>query len=176
MPPILMVWVSLFPKTTRFVSLPSNFRIPLAGRILKLSKSIPIPVDMSTGRQFLSNIQNELKMENIVHFYPEGILLKNYSGLRKFRRGAFYAAVKADKPVLPLAIRKLTRKDGKKRPFRHSTRYVLLIGEPVRPDDQLEQRQCIDDLRVRSYQAVEELLNKRLPKFERLYAEENLKK
>ncbi len=155
----LMVWLALFPNIPRFVSLASNLDLPLAGGILKLAGTIPTPTELVGGKAFVQTVEQELGADGIVHFYPEGILLNDYDGLREFKNGAFHMAIKADKPVIPMAIRKVKRDVEKRRLLLGKKCYVLVVGEPIMPDARLEQRKRIADLRDRSYSAVKHLLN-----------------
>lgn len=158
----LMALTAFFPKTLHVISLPSNFELPIAGHMVKLAQSIPAPTDTQTGREFLKQTTEKLEQNRIIHFFPEGILLKDYSGLREFQNGAFHVAVKANKPIIPMAIRKVTRNDSRRHFVIPRARYLLLIGEPINPDSQLNKKQRINDLRDRSYLAMETMLNEQL--------------
>jgi len=92
-----MAAVALSPQEVTFVSTPANFRLPVIGKILRLLGVIPTPTTLSSAKYFIRTIQHELKQNKIVHFFPEGFLLKNFQGLREFKNGAFYFAIKENK-------------------------------------------------------------------------------
>lgn len=84
-----MAAIALSPEDVAFVSSSANFRLPVIGKILKLLRVIPAPDTLASGKNFVKTIQYKLKQNKIVHFFPEGFLLKNFQGLRDFRNGAF---------------------------------------------------------------------------------------
>lgn len=157
-----MAAVALSPKEMTFVSASANFRLPVIGTILKLLGVIPTPDTLSSAKDFIRSIQYELKQDKIVHFFPEGILLKDFKGLRDFQNGAFYFAVKENKAILPMAIRLVKSCKGKQRWLIGKPRYFILIGEPLYPNLNLPHKSAIKDLKARSYKSVKSLLNEKI--------------
>jgi 1,2-diacylglycerol 3-alpha-glucosyltransferase len=157
-----MAAVALFPKEVKFVSSSANFRLPVIGETLKLLGVIPTPDTLSLAKDFVGTVQNELKKNKMVHFFPEGFLLKNFNGLREFKNGAFYFAIKEKKPVLPMAIRLVKSRKGKQRWFVGKPRYFIFIGEPLYPNPELPNNEAIEDLKTRSYNSVKSLVREEI--------------
>ncbi len=157
-----MAAIALSPQEVTFVSTPANFRLPVIGKILKLLGVIPTPDTLSSAKYFIRTIQHELKQNKIVHFFPEGFLLKNFQGLREFKYGAFYFAIKENKAILPMAIRQEKSRKGKQRWLIGKPRYFILIGEPLYPNPNLSSKFAIEDLKERSYKSVKSLVNEEI--------------
>lgn len=157
-----MAAVALSPQEVTFVSTPANFRLPVIGKILRLLGVIPTPTTLSSAKYFIRTIQHELKQNKIVHFFPEGFLLKNFQGLREFKNGAFYFAIKENKAILPMAIRQEKSRKGKQRWLIGKPRYFILIGEPLYPNPNLSTKFAIEDLKARSYKSVKSLVNEEI--------------
>ena len=127
------VWMSLIFRRKRrvyAVSLESNFQIPLVREIIKALSAVPMSSDPNRLKEMMRAMEEALGEGNIVHMYPEGVLIPYYDGpLRKFKSGAFYLAVKTGCPVLPMAV-KYRKKTGlwklKRKPC-----ITLKILEPV---------------------------------------------
>ena len=157
-----MAAVALSPEDVSFVSTSANFQLPVIGKILKLLGVIPTPNTFSSAKDFVEAIQHKLKQNNIVHFFPEGYLLKNFQGLRDFRNGAFYFAIKENKAILPMAIRLVKSRKGKQRWLTGKPRYFILIGKPLYPNPNLSKKFAIEDLKRRSYRSVKSLVNEEI--------------
>ena len=102
------VWMSLIFKKRRVyaVSLESNFQIPLVREIIKALSAVPMSTDPNRLKEMMRAMEQALNEGEIVHMYPEGVLIPYYDGpLRKFRGGAFYLAAHTGCPVLPMAVK-----------------------------------------------------------------------
>lgn len=157
-----MAYIALFPAPVSFTSMPANFSSPLIGRILKLLGVIPTPTDFSSAKNFSQTVEAKLAEGNIVHFYPESLLIKDYEGLRDFQNGSFHLAVKGNKAILPMAIRKLEPRKGKPRLLTGRSRYIITIGEPLYANTALSRKAAVSDLKKRAHQSVRELLDKEI--------------
>ena len=157
-----MAAIALSPEDVAFVSSSANFRLPVIGKILKLLRVIPAPDTLASGKNFVKTIQYKLKQNKIVHFFPEGFLLKNFQGLRDFRNGAFYFATKEEKAILPMAIRQVKSHESKQRWLTGKPRCFVLIGEPLYPNPNLPDKFAVEDLKARSYKSVKSLLNEEI--------------
>ena len=89
-------------------------------------------------------------------------MLKNFQGLREFKNGAFYFAIKENKAILPMAIRQEKSRKGKQRWLIGKPRYFILIGEPLYPNPNLSTKFAIEDLKARSYKSVKSLVNEEI--------------
>ena len=90
-----------FPNFVHFVILESNFKIPVAGFLIKLLKAIPIPTDKSKKKHFYEYVSKLLQDGETVHIYPEGELKVYNQNLMDFKKGAFVFAVENNVPVVP---------------------------------------------------------------------------
>jgi len=101
------------------------------GKIIRLTGGIPVPEnDLRASAKMVSSVKNYLNNGGWLHICAEGSMWEYYKPIRPFMPGAAYFAVKADKPILPLAysyrkpswIRKL---------FKQPAAMTLTIGEPI---------------------------------------------
>ncbi len=138
------------PKNLYFISIKSNFEIPIIGHIIKLLHAMPIPEKVSEKAKFFNTIRELLNNKKSVHFYPEASLWPYYKKLRKFKNGAFKIAVENNVPVVPMVYKFVKpygiRKLIKKRPF-----IELHILKPVYPDVNLPKKESIEELKNTVY-------------------------
>jgi 1-acyl-sn-glycerol-3-phosphate acyltransferase len=131
-----------------FVSIPSNFRLGAAGPFVNILGSVPTPSGPKETQIFIHALSKRLRHGRIVQFYPEGELRRYDPGIRSFHRGAFYLAVDAQMPVLPMRI--LFRKpDGFLKFFKKKPCFTLIFGEPVYPDPLLLPKAAAEDIERR---------------------------
>ena len=146
--------MALSPRKPVFTAMESNFKIPVAGRCLKLLGATPVPEDMHELPSFFRETKKFLKKKRIVHLYPEGHLINYYAGLRDFNRGAFAIACDAQVPVVPIVVSWRKRKGfyrlfGKTKPCA-----TVTVCPPVVPNYLLMKREMEVDLMERSYAAM----------------------
>lgn len=154
-----MTGTVIFPHKTYFLSLKSNFNIPVVNIIIRLLNAIPIPDDLENKKRFYSSIDKLLQEGKTLHIYPEGALWPYYTGLRNFKNGAFKFAVDNNVPIVPMVytfteptgIRKLVRK----KPFVN-----LHILEPIYPDFNISKDIAIHKLKEDVFQAMQAELDK----------------
>ncbi len=151
-----MVGLAAFPKKPVFTSLPSNFKLPLAGFLVNALGSVPIPETLTEGRIFFYELSRLLRHRRFIHVFPEGELVRFDEQLRPFKRGAFQLAVDASVPVVPIRISFRKRAWGLLRFLFGQTIYVR-IGAPQYPDPQLLEREAIADLMERTRTEMERL-------------------
>ncbi len=140
-----LVISSACPRPIRFVMHYKFFQIPLAGRIFKDAKVIPIagvredPGILDTAFQ---TIAEELGRGQLVCFFPEGRLTRD-GNKRKFRPGIEWIVRATPVPVVPVALNGLwgsffSRKYGKpmSKPFRRFwSRISVVFGAPLPPQE-----------------------------------------
>ncbi len=138
------------PKSLYFISIKSNFEIPIIRHVIRLLHAIPIPEKISEKTKFFATINQLLKDKKTVHFYPEASLWPYYRKLRKFKNGAFKAAVVNNVPVVPMVYKFVkpygVRKLIKKRPF-----IELHILDAVYPDLNLSEKEAEEKLKQTVY-------------------------
>jgi 1-acyl-sn-glycerol-3-phosphate acyltransferase len=148
--------LSELPFQFRFFAKKGLYRIPFMGTHLK--RAGHLPVDRSSARASLKSMTEGARIIGQRHvsllLFPEGGRSKH--GLRKFKEGAAYIAIKAGVPVAPLALagmREVLPMGSIHIRARHVT---LRIGDPI-PTAGLKISDR-EELNERLYQEVERLL------------------
>lgn len=140
-----MIISSACPRPVRFVMHYKFFQIPVARRIFKDGKVIPIAgarEDPEILRNAFTRMTEELNNGQIVCFFPEGRITRD-GKKRKFRPGVEWIVRESPVPVIPLALNGMwgsffSRRYGKamSKPFRRFwSRISVVIGKPVAPDE-----------------------------------------
>ena len=144
-----------FPRRTYYLSLKSNFQIPVIRHIIRLLYAIPIPEKQSQKEKCMNEIEKALKDGEIVQIYPEGSLWPYCERIRNFKNGAFRMAVDANVPVIPI-VYKFEEPSGIYRFYKNKKCIVAKILEPVYPNNKLEKAERIQDLKERAKQNMED--------------------
>lgn len=108
------------------------------GWLIRHVGGIPIPKDNLKGtRTYLKVVNEYLENKGWLHIYAEGSMWEYYQPIRPFKKGASHIAIKANKPVLPLAF--TYRKAGfiRRKIFKQPAVYTLHIGNLIYPDESL---------------------------------------
>lgn len=152
-----MVKLALFPKCLFFISLRRNLEIPFTGWLVRWFGGVPIPDCPSELMVFQKSIEEAVGRGDIVHYYPEGQLIRYYSGIRDFHRGAFVTAVRTGCAIIPMVI--AYRKPGFLRSlFKRKPCFRLLICEPQYADVALNHGAAVEELMKRTRRTMEERL------------------
>ena len=149
--------LAMWPKKVIFTALKSNFKIPVAGRILRFVGAMPVADNYAEMIVFKDELNRLLKQKRVVHVYPEGHLMNYYAGFRDFNRGAFSFACEAQVPVLPIVISWRRRRGFFKLFIPSKPCATITIGEPVHPNYVLLSRAQEFDLAERTRAAMEDL-------------------
>lgn len=139
-----MIISSACPRPVRFVMHHKFFHIPVARRIFRDGKVIPIAgsrEDPEMLRNAMARITEELNSGQIVCLFPEGRITRD-GNKRRFRPGVEWIVRESPVPVIPVALNGLwgsffSRKYGKpmSKPFQRVwSRISVVIGKPVPPD------------------------------------------
>ncbi|MDR0555378.1 MAG: glycosyltransferase [Treponema sp.] len=144
-----MCAVGIPRRKLTFVSLPSNFSMPVAGLFVDVLGSVPIPSSPREMQVFIYSLSRHLRKRHLILFYPEGERQNYNENLREFQRGAFYVAIDAQVPVLPIKI-VLRKPDGLLKFFRKKPCFTLVFGEPLYPQYFLLKNDAVEDLKKRS--------------------------
>ena len=126
-----------------------------SGPLVRLVGGIPIPEhDNEATVSFNHAIKELLINKGILHVYAEGSMWEYYTPIRPFKKGAASIAIKNNKPILPMAFS--YRRPGwiRRKIFRKTALFTLVIGEPLRANPDLQGSKQIDDLTIRTHQAV----------------------
>jgi 1-acyl-sn-glycerol-3-phosphate acyltransferase len=136
-----------------FVSIPENFAIKVAGFFVSVLGSVPAPSTPRELQVFIYALSKKLRQRQLILFFPEGNRINYNENLQSFQRGAFYLAVDARAPVLPIKI--LPRKpDGFLKLVRKKPCFTLVFGEPLYPNDSLSKNEAVNDLKNRAEKAM----------------------
>lgn len=148
-----MVKVALFPKMLRYVSLRRNLEIPFVGWLLRACGVLPLPDHPVRIARFQKELEKGIEAGEWVHYYPEGMLVKYYEGLRPFHPGAFLTAVRAGCPVIPMKIT-YKKPRGLRALWRRKPFLELVIKAPLYADRTLPQKQAVEDLMQRTIRVM----------------------
>lgn len=141
----------------------SLMNIPVLGWHLRLAGHVP--VDRQAGRDSAVAVaeafESVLLRDQRLLVFPEGT--RSADGqLKAFKPGAFHAAVRAERPVVPIAIEGtfslLSRHEADMDLHAHR-RVFIRIAEPLRADSALPEAERVSDLRDRTHAAVVSMLD-----------------
>jgi len=127
-----LVGLALFPRKLVFPTIKKNTETFWLGNIVKLLGGIAIPGNVTELKHFFAEMEYLLMKGRIVHFFPEGELKPYDTGLRTFKKGAFYLAAQARVPIIPITIA-FKQPKGIAKLYRRKPTMVVHIGEPVPP-------------------------------------------
>ncbi len=151
--------LSQLPHQFRFFAKKSLYRIPFLGT--HLHRAGHLPVDRSSARASLKSMSQGARIiaERGISMllFPEGG--RSAEGLREFKEGAVYIAIKAGVPIVPMAV--VGMRDLLPMGSAHirSGSVVLRIGDPIPTRGlKLDQR---DELTQRLYAEVARMLEAR---------------
>ena len=148
-----MVGLANAPQKTFFTSLETNFKIPVVRKIIKLLNAIPIPQNIQYTRDFMNSIDELLKDNKTIHFYPEGSLWPYHDKIRHFKNGAFDFAVRNNVPVVPMVF-KFNKSKKINNLIKTRTTITLVIQKPIYPNKLLAKKDAIIDLKERVYNSM----------------------
>lgn len=140
----------------QFLTLASNLRIPVVGRIVKLMGGIALPSDLAGWRSICERVEKALDEGQVLQVYPEGELKSGCRELREFRPGAFTFAVKYHRPVIPCVLRFYPRYRRNKRRRRDGLELVIL--PPVYPDEKLSGKRAAQQMQKQVYERMKNAL------------------
>jgi 1-acyl-sn-glycerol-3-phosphate acyltransferase len=144
-------------KKLIYVSQPANFNIGIASLFVDVLGSVPSPSSPKELQSFIYTLSKYLRNGRLVHFYPEGDLIKYDDRIREFQRGAFYLAIDAQVPVLPMRL--ICREpDGLQGLFKKKPCFTLVFGEPIYPNYILHKDDAIRDMLERAEQVMQTLV------------------
>ena len=155
-----LVAVTLMPSKIQFTSIESNFAIPVAGKILSFFNVIPMPENPFKLKIVFDYINKAVGEGNIIHLFPEGVLLPYNNELKCFNRGVFMCAEKADCSILPIVYTQRKAKGLFKFFKKYHCSYTAHVLPPITANKALKRKDAIVDMEIRARQIMEETLNK----------------
>lgn len=143
----------LMPHRPNILSWANNLRGENKTNI-RLSGGIPVPENnIRATAKFVSAVDNYLQKGGLLHVMAEGTMWEFYMPIRPFKQGAFFFAVRNNKPILPMAYSFREVKGPLKLLWKHAF-LTLNIGEPIYPNMDLDKEAAITDLTIRTHEAV----------------------
>ncbi|HOD93488.1 MAG TPA: lysophospholipid acyltransferase family protein [Clostridia bacterium] len=121
-------------KRLYYVTLESNFQIPVVRHLIRMLNAVPIPSSIHCTKEFLDNMDKAIAYGNVVCMYPECYLLPYYKGIRKFKKGAFHIAIKNKCPIIPMVVT-FRKPDGIFRYIKKKPCITLTVLEPLYTDN-----------------------------------------
>jgi 1-acyl-sn-glycerol-3-phosphate acyltransferase len=121
---------AVLPARFGFVVKKEMDRIPLAGLLLRRLGTVF--VDRFNAREGASDTAKLVRNRDAIAVFPEGTFHPD-RGLRRFRMGAFYAAVRGNMPVVPVSIRGTRRLLPAGRWLPRPVPLEVRIAAPVHP-------------------------------------------
>ena len=148
--------LSRLPHQFRFFAKKGLFSIPFLGTHLK--RAGHLPVDRSNARNSLKSMSEAAhiitKRHISVLLFPEGG--RSPTGLREFKEGAAYIAIKAGVPIVPIALIGMRELLPMESLHVRTGRVALKIGDPIPTDGlKLQDRAA---LTLRLYEEITSLL------------------
>lgn len=133
---------AVLPKRVYYVTLDTNFRIPLVRHIIRWLGGVPMSRSPRQILTLFSQMEEAMARGAVVQVYPEGVLVPYDGQLRNFHNGAFRMAVEAGVPVLPMVITQEPPR-GFFRLYKRKPCLRLHILPPVEADPGLTRREAI---------------------------------
>jgi 1-acyl-sn-glycerol-3-phosphate acyltransferase len=158
----IIVLGSVLPRDYKWAAKRSMFKTPFLGWHLQLAGHVP--VDRSSGSRAAAEVIDRftkvLQAGKGLLVFPEGTRSPDGS-MKAFKNGAFYAAVRAAAPVVPVALEgtfHLMRRGALDTGEGNIRRVKVKLGAPIVPKADGRESARVVDLRDRSRSAVGELL------------------
>lgn len=160
----ILVLGAALPGNLKWATKRSIMNVPFLGWHLRLSGHVP--VDRKAGSraaaQAIQRFKKVLEDDNQLLIFPEGTRTPD-GWVQDFKNGGFYAAVRANKPVVPVAIDGTHFLMGKHQvdtgEVREADKRLVYveIGEPLYPMSEGKEKDRVADLRERTRAAVVEM-------------------
>jgi len=158
----ILVLGATLPEDFKWAAKRSLMNVPVIGWHLRLAGHVP--VDREAGRDAAIAVteafETVLRRNQRLLVFPEGTRSAD-GALKPFKIGAFHAAVRTDRPVVPVAIdgtyALLSRHEVDL--AEHGQRRVhVRVGPPLEADTTLSEDDRIQELRDRTHRAVAGML------------------
>lgn len=147
-----MAKVALMPHRLWFLSLASNLNKPFTGWLVRFCGGVPLAENVHDMAQLEQGMEARVRGGAFIHFYPEGMLVPYYNGLREFHPGAFALVTRVGCPVVPMML--CMRPSSGLMRWRRKPCFTLRIGKPLYADESLTKKQAAKELEQRVRQAM----------------------
>lgn len=91
--------VVLFPKNNYTIVNASNVSLPIMGNVTKKLGALPLPEDLSSGKNFIRAIELRISQGHSILVYPEAHVWPYYTKIRPFDDNSFKYPAKLECPV-----------------------------------------------------------------------------
>lgn len=120
------------------------------GFLFRNCNTLPLSQNRKTMYNFLMAVDTILRRGDFILVYPEQSMWWNYRKPKPLKNGAFKFAVKNEVPVLPVFIT-MDDSDRIGQDGFPIQEYTVFLGEPIYPNQQLNERQRVDEMREKNY-------------------------
>jgi 1-acyl-sn-glycerol-3-phosphate acyltransferase len=157
----ILVLGSVLPGDFKWAAKRSLLNIPFLGWHLKLAGHVPVDRQAGTRTAALAiaRFGEVLKGGKPLLVFPEGT--RSEDGIiRSFKNGGFYAAVRGEVPVVPVALEgthRLMKKGALDTGDGRMRKVLVRIGAPLYPQPNGREPARVNDLRERTHAAVRAL-------------------
>ena len=127
--------LACFPNRIYTVVSPSNYGIPVIGKLLPYLGALPISDSLGGMRELNKAIEYRLKQKRCIVIYPEAHVWEYYTRMRPFPDTSFRSPIKFNEPVYTLTATYQKRKWGRK------PKIVMYADGPFYPDSSLSAKQ-----------------------------------
>jgi 1-acyl-sn-glycerol-3-phosphate acyltransferase len=155
----ILVLGAVLPGDIKWAAKRSLMKIPFLGWHLALSGHVPVERDAGKrgAADAIRRFEQVLRADKQLLVFPEGTRTSD-GEVKEFKNGGFYAAVRAERPVVPVAIEgthRLMRKHAADSGGRNSMRKVLVaLGDPIWAPREGKERDRVVELREQTHEAV----------------------
>jgi 1-acyl-sn-glycerol-3-phosphate acyltransferase len=154
----ILVLGAVLPGDFKWAAKRSLMKIPFLGWHLQLAGHVP--VDRKQGSRAAADVikrfQKVLDEDKPLLIFPEGT--RSEDGLvRPFKNGGFYAAARANAPVVPVALEGTYQMMKRGKPYMDHGAVRVRIGAPIQPKEGGREGARVNDLRERTFEAVRQL-------------------
>ena len=113
-----------------YTALKSHFSHPVGGFFIRLMGGIPIP-GVRGMRRAENTVRKALKRGHCVHFFPEGAMKHMNQEPARFKKGAFYLALRLGVPVMPVTLVHYPRTIFGRQISKYFIRVKCIVGDPI---------------------------------------------
>lgn len=123
----------------------------LYGFLFRNCDTLPLSSNKRTMVEFMKAVDTLLQKGDFILIYPEQSLWWNYRKPKPLKHGAFKIAVRNNVPVIPIFITMQDSEiiDDNGFPVQE---YIVNIAEPIYPDENLTQRENIEDILNKNFE------------------------
>lgn len=153
----LVVLSAIRPIYGYFPAWATNFEGP-NGPLIRNVGGIPVPTtNLRAMKKFKDVLDEELKNDRWLHFYPEGSMWFYYPDIRPLKPAVFKFAVNHNKPIIPLTI-SFRPKDGIYKLYKRRPCVDITIGKPIYPDETLSTKERIEKMHNDAYIVMQNMV------------------